>query len=84
MRAIRRYAVEYVEKVQSGIVAGMDEKLCCADMKTAIVSNFLVLSTHSDHDMALNELKKQAADWSFYDSSYVNELLEYLPQKERT
>ena len=33
--------------------------------------------------MALNELKKQAADWSFYDSSYVNELLEYLPRQKK-
>ena len=36
-----------------------------------------------DHDMALNELKKQAADWSFYDSSYVNELLEYFPRQKK-
>ena len=33
--------------------------------------------------MALNELKKQAADWSFYDSSYVNELLEYFPRQKK-
>ena len=26
---------------------------------------------------------KQAADWSFYDSYYVNELLEYLPRKKK-
>ena len=33
--------------------------------------------------MALNELKKQAAGWSFYDSSYVNELLEYFPRQKK-
>ena len=36
-----------------------------------------------DAAVALNELKKQAADWSFYDSSYVNELLEYFPHQKK-
>ena len=81
---IRRYAVEYVEKnsnpkllpawIESYLLRGHDNR-----------HRFRIFSGIDtfDHDTALNELQKQAAKWSFYDSSYMNELSEYLPRQKK-
>lgn len=81
---IRRYAVEYVEKnsapellpawIESYLQRGHENR-----------HRFRILSGIDafDHDNILDELKKQSADWSFYDSSSVSNLLEYLPRQKQ-
>ena len=80
----RRYAVEYVEKNCNPelLPAWIESYLLRGHENRHRFRIFSAINTF-DHDMALNELKKQAADWSFYDSSYVNELLEYLPRQKK-
>lgn len=80
---IRRYAVEYVEKngnpellpgwIESYLLRGHENR-----------HHFRIFSGVNafDHDTALDELKKQIANWPFYDSSYVNELSEYIPRQK--
>ena len=81
---IRRYAVEYVEKNCNPelLPAWIESYLLRGHENRHRFRIFSAINTF-DHDMALNELKKQAADWSFYDSSYVNELLAYLPRQKK-
>ena len=81
---IRRYAVEYVEKNCNPelLPAWIESYLLRGHENRHRFRIFSAINTF-DHDMALNELKKQAADWSFYDSSYVNELLEYFPRQKK-
>ena len=81
---IRRYAVEYVEKNCNPelLPAWIESYLLRGHENRHRFRIFSAINTF-DHDMALNELKKQAAGWSFYDSSYVNELLEYFPRQKK-
>lgn len=81
---IRRYAVEYVEKNCNPelLSAWIESYLLRGHENRHRFRIFSAINTF-DHDMALNELKKQAAGWSFYDSSYVNELLEYFPRQKK-
>ena len=81
---IRRYAVEYVEKNCNPelLPAWIESYLLRGHENRHRFRIFSAINTF-DHDMALNELKKQAADWSFYDSSYVNELLETFLAKRK-
>ncbi|NME84677.1 HEAT repeat domain-containing protein, partial [Bacteroides eggerthii] len=78
------YAVEYVEKNCNPelLPAWIESYLLRGHENRHRFRIFSAINTF-DHDMALNELKKQAADWSFYDSSYVNELLEYFPRQKK-
>ena len=81
---IRRYAVEYVEKNCNPelLPAWIESYLLRGHENRHRFRIFSAINTF-DHDMALNELKKQVAGWSFYDSSYVNELLEYFPRQKK-
>ena len=81
---IRRYAVEYVEKNSNPklLPAWIESYLLRGHENRHRFRIFSGIDTF-DHDTALNELQKQAAKWSFYDSSYMNELSEYLPRQKK-
>lgn len=81
---IRRYAVEYVEKNSNPklLPAWIESYLLRGHENRYRFRIFSGIDTF-DHDTALNELQKQAAKWSFYDSSYMNELSEYLPRQKK-
>ena len=81
---IRRYVVEYVEKNSNPklLPAWIESYLLRGHENRHRFRIFSGIDTF-DHDTALNELQKQAAKWSFYDSSYMNELSEYLPRQKK-
>lgn len=81
---IRRYAVEYVEKNSNPklLPAWIESYLLRGHENRHRFRIFSGIDTF-DHDTALNELQKQAAKLSFYDSSYMNELSEYLPRQKK-
>lgn len=80
---IRRYAVEYVGKNSNPtLLPAWIENYLIRGYENRFRFRFFDGINTFDHGMALDELKKQSANWLFYDTSYIKKLSEYLSRQK--